>query len=173
MVGHDHLFIKYGNYINIELSMKHENLVKIYHHDTDCYNVVWHGAYLKWFEIGRVDFSQLVGIDFKALDEMGILLPVVDLHCRYKSPARLMDEILITTELKELRTASVSFSHTITNTKTGNVILNAVSTIVTTDINGKLLRKMPEYLYEKYSSATTKTDSIKLSLLDSKNTVMT
>lgn len=132
--------------------MKHENFVKIYHHDTDCYNVVWHGAYLKWFEIGRIELSQLLGIDFITLDEMGILLPVVELNCRYKSPARLMDEICISTELKELRVASVSFSHSITNVKTGNLILNAVSAVVTTDKNGKLLRKMPDYLYEKYNN---------------------
>ena len=132
--------------------MKHENFVKIYHHDTDCYNVVWHGAYLKWFEIGRVELSQLIGIDFITLDKMGILLPVVELNCRYKSPARLLDEICIITELKELRSASITFSHSITNTKSGNTILNALSTIVTTDKDGKLLRKMPDYLYEKYKN---------------------
>ena len=130
--------------------MKHENFVKIYHHDTDCYGVVWHGAYLKWFEIGRVDLSQMVGIDFKVLDEMGILLPVVELNCRYKSPGRLMDELCIITELKELRVASVTFFHTVVNSKTGSILNNAASTVVTTDVNGKLMRKMPDYLYEKY-----------------------
>lgn len=132
--------------------MKHENIVKIYHHDTDCYNVVWHGAYLKWFEIGRIELSQLIDIDFRTLDELGILMPVVELNCRYKSPARLMDKICITTELKELKQASVTFSHTITNIKTGKVLLNASSTVVTTNKDGKLLRKMPDYLYQKYNN---------------------
>jgi acyl-CoA thioester hydrolase len=139
--------------------MKHENLVKIYHHDTDCYNVVWHGAYLKWFEIGRVELSQLIGIDFLKLDQMGILLPVVELNCRYKSPARLMDEICITTELKELKQTSITFSHTIKNIHTGNVVLNATSTLVTTDNKGKLFKKIPDYLYNKYQESITNLDN--------------
>ena len=143
--------------------MKHENLVKIYHHDTDCYNVVWHGAYLKWFEIGRIELSQLIGIDFRTLDEMEILLPVVELNCRYKSPARLLDEIYITTEIKELRPPSVAFSHNITNILTESHILSAVSTIVTTDKNGKLLRKMPPYLYDKYNKVINITNNEVLS----------
>lgn len=135
--------------------MKHINIVKTYHYDTDCYNVVWHGAYLKWFEIGRIELSQMAGIDFKVLDEMGIMMPVVELNCRYKSPGRLLDELSITTELKELKTASVTFSHIIININTGNLILKADSTAVTTNRQGKLFKKMPDYLYKNYKNITT------------------
>ena len=51
--------------------IKHENIVKIYYKDTDCYGIVWHGAYIKWFEVGRVELSHLAGIDFKTLDDNG------------------------------------------------------------------------------------------------------
>jgi len=132
--------------------MKHENIVRIYHKDTDCYGVVWHGAYIKWFEIGRVELSKMAGIDFEKIDEMGILLPVVELNCRYKSPAKLFDEINITTEISKLKQTSIAFSHTITNAKTGKLILNASSTIVTTDRNAKLFKKIPDYLYSKYEA---------------------
>lgn len=133
--------------------MKHENTVKIYYQDTDCYGVVWHGAYIKWLEVGRVELSRQYGICFDELDKMNILLPVVELTCRYKSPARLMDEIVITTELAELKKLSISFAHTIRNKNTDALILTAVSTIVATDLNGKLLRKMPEYLCNSYEKA--------------------
>ena len=132
--------------------MKHENIVKIYYKDTDCYGVVWHGAYIKWFEAGRVELSHLAGIDFKVLDEMGIILPVVELNCRYKSFARVMDELCITTELKELKKIFVTFSHTIRNIKTNNLILTATSTVVVTDKNEKLLKTIPCYLKEKYKN---------------------
>lgn len=130
--------------------MIHNNVIKIYHHDTDCYDIVWHGAYFKWFEIGRIELSELAGIEFKVLDSMNILLPVVAVNCRYKSPARLFDNICISTSLKELRNASVSFSHLIKNIDKNVLILEAETTIVTTGFDGKLIRKMPEYLYDKY-----------------------
>jgi len=131
--------------------MKHENIIKIYHKDTDCYGVVWHGAYIKWFEIGRVELSHLAGIDFKKLDEMAILMPVVELNCRYKSPARLLDELCVTTEIKALKKTSITFSHMMKNIHNNNLILNATTTVVTIDKDGKLLKKMPDFLYEKYS----------------------
>ena len=130
--------------------MKHENIVKIYYKDTDSYGIVWHGAYIKWFEVGRVELSYLAGIDFKTLDNMGILLPVVELNCRYKSPARVMDELLVTTEIKELKQISITFLHTIKNIKTENLILTATTTVVPTDRNGKLMKKMPDYLQSNF-----------------------
>ena len=133
--------------------MKHENIIKIYYTDTDSYGVVWHGAYIKWLEIGRVELSRLAGIDFAVLDEMGILLPVVELNCRYKSSARIFDELSVITELKELRNTSITFSHTIKNIKTNKLILTAASTIVSTDKNGKLFRKIPDYIYKKLNYA--------------------
>jgi acyl-CoA thioester hydrolase len=132
--------------------MKHENIVKVYYNDTDCYGVVWHGAYIKWFEIGRVELSHLAGIDFKMLDDMKLLMPVVELNCRYKSPAKVMDELCISTELKELKKISVTFLHTVRNTASNNLILTASTTIVAIDQNGKLQKNMPEFLYEKYKS---------------------
>lgn len=132
--------------------MEYTSEVKIYHSDTDCYNVVWHGAYIKWLEAGRVEFSEKIGIKFEELDKLNILMPVVDLNIRYKSPAKLFDELEIRTTLKELKRTSVTFGHVITNINSGTVILTADSTVVTTDkVSGKLFRTMPEYLYEKYA----------------------
>jgi len=131
--------------------MDYTSTVKIYHSDTDCYNVVWHGSYAKWLEAGRIEFSEKIGIKFQELEKMNIQLPVVELNIRYKQPARLFDELEIKTTLKELKKTSVTFWHVIKNINTGMVILTATSTIVTTDVNGKLFRTMPEYLYEKYA----------------------
>jgi len=132
--------------------MEYIQNVKIYHSDTDCYNVVWHGAYAKWLEAGRIEFSEKIGIKFEELEKMNIHMPVVELNIRYKHPARLFDELEIITTLKELKKTSVIFEHVITNSNSGMVILTATSTIVTTDTNGKLFRTMPEYLYEKYEN---------------------
>ena len=134
--------------------------VKIYHSDTDCYNVVWHGAYAKWLESGRIEFSEKIGIKFRELEKMNIKLPVVELNIRYKHPSVLFDELEIKTTLKDLKKTSAIFGHEIKNLNTGMVILSAASTIVTTDTNGKLFRLMPQYLYEKYRhSMSAKSDT--------------
>jgi len=130
--------------------MEYIQKVKVYHSDTDCYNVVWHGAYAKWLEVGRIEFSEKIGIKFEELEKMNIHLPVVELNIRYKRPAKLFDELEIKTTLKELKKTSAIFGHEIKNTNSGMVILTATSTIVTTNTEGKLYRVIPQYLYEKY-----------------------
>jgi len=126
--------------------------IKIYHSDTDCYNVVWHGAYLKWLEAGRVEFCEKAGIKFCELEKMHILLPVVDLNIRYKSPALLFDELEIKTYLLELKKTSMVFGHEIFCTNRNILIINASSTIVATQ-EGKLIRKLPSYIYENMETA--------------------
>ncbi|MEZ4573432.1 MAG: hypothetical protein R2857_00650 [Vampirovibrionales bacterium] len=45
--------------------------------DTDCYGVIWHGAYVKWLEMGRVDMLKHLDIDLKQMsDAHDIVFPL-------------------------------------------------------------------------------------------------
>lgn len=131
--------------------MKYVEVIKVYPKHTDCYNVVWHGNYIEWFERGRVNFCDLAGANFKELYDNGILLPVVEMNCRYKASALLMDELVVTTELKELNYSILLFEQTVHNKHTAKELVKAFVKIVSTDINGKMYRKMPDILYEGFS----------------------
>jgi len=124
--------------------------IKVYPGDTDSYGVVWHGAYLKWLERGRIDVLEQMGIMFKKLDEMGILMPVTEINLRYKHFARPYDELLITSSVEEFGKTHVTFYQEIKNSKTGELILHARVTGVTTNREGRLYRTIPDYLRERY-----------------------
>ena len=89
--------------------MKHEFKQKVFYSDTDAYGVVWLGSYLRWLEMGRIELCEKAGYSLTKLYDANITLPVVDLNVRYKSPAKLEEEVLITTELKETSRISMSF----------------------------------------------------------------
>lgn len=133
--------------------MKHTNEVRILYSDTDAYGVVWHGAYVRWLEVGRVELSEMLGIKLEELEKNGITFPVVDMHLRYKSSAWMNERIIIETEVAELKNVSVKFSHTIKEKESGKVRVIADSTIVAIDENGKLFRRMPDYIYNAYENA--------------------
>jgi len=132
--------------------MKHEFSTKIYYADTDSYGVVWHGSYLRWLERGRVDFSQMVGIDIDELHKDGIVLPVIDLNIRYKRSAKINEEITIETTVEEVKSPFVKFSQVIKNKETGKVNVVASVSCVALDENGNMLRKIPDFLAQAYSS---------------------
>ncbi len=131
--------------------MKYIDHVKVYPRHTDCYNVVWQGNYIEWFDQGRINLCEHAGLNFRKLYDNGILLPVVEMNCRYKASAGLMDELVITTELKEVKYTSVQFEQTITNKHTEQELVKAFVRIVSTDLQGKMNRKMPEFLYESFN----------------------
>ena len=66
---------------------------KVYYSDTDAYGVVWHGSYLRWLEMGRIEFGETMGLNLPEQQAQDIVLPVVNLNIRYKASARLNDEV--------------------------------------------------------------------------------
>ena len=62
--------------------MKNIFETNIYYADTDAYGVVWHGAYLRWMEKGRCDFSEALGFNLAELVKQDIALPVANMNDR-------------------------------------------------------------------------------------------
>ena len=89
--------------------MKHIFETKVYYSDTDAYGVVWHGAYLRWLEKGRVDLCDALGLDLVTLKKSDILLPVTNMNVRYKASAKLNDTVIIETRIEKYNSLSVSF----------------------------------------------------------------
>lgn len=123
---------------------------KVYYSDTDSYGVVWHGAYLRWLEMGRVEFCENLGLNLIDLQNQDIVLPVTNLNIKYKSSAKLEDKILIETELTELKSYSVTFKQIIKSKETGKTYVEADVIVVAINNDGKLYRKLPEVLSKKF-----------------------
>ncbi len=126
--------------------MKHKFEQKVYFSDTDAYGVVWHGAYLRWMEIGRVDYCQSVGYSLTELEAKDILLPVSSINIKYKSSAKLEDTVIIETEISEFKGLTATFKQTIKSKDTGNIFITADVVIVAVNKDGKLYRRIPEPL---------------------------
>ena len=133
--------------------MKHIFEQKVFYSDTDAYGVVWHGAYLRWLEMGRVELCEKMGYNLIELSKQDITLPVVNLNVRYKSSAKLNDEMIIETAIQKFNSLSVTFGQKILNKLTGKVFVEALVDIVAIDNNGKLYRKMPKILLEAFEKA--------------------
>ena len=134
--------------------MKYEREVRVLYADTDSYGVVWHGAYTKWFEEGRVGIVEMLGLELEKLEQEHILFPVVEMNVRYKSSAKMNERIIIETEISEVSPLCVTFEHRVTEKTTGTLRTLAKTSIVAINSEtGKLYRKMPDFIYSKFLSA--------------------
>jgi acyl-CoA thioester hydrolase len=88
--------------------------VRVRYAETDQMGIVYYANYLVWFEIGRGELLRSLGLVYSQLEkEHECILPVVSAHCRYRSPARYDDEILIETRPAMLRGTVIKFSYRI------------------------------------------------------------
>jgi acyl-CoA thioester hydrolase len=81
---------------------EHATTVRVRYAETDRMDVVYYGNYAMYFEIGRVEAIRNLGVSYKALEDMGIILPVVELNIKYLRPAKYDDLITIKSQIKEL-----------------------------------------------------------------------
>jgi acyl-CoA thioester hydrolase len=77
--------------------------------------VVYHGSYVPYFEIGRVEWLRNKGVSYKALEESGIALPIVSMHLNYKKPARYDDVLTVSTKLDKHGGVKIEFNCEIRN----------------------------------------------------------
>lgn len=75
--------------------------VRVHYALTDQMGVVYHGRYAEFFEIGRVEALRQLGISYKDLEQLGIIMPVTEMNVRFIRPARYDDLLTIVTTLKE------------------------------------------------------------------------
>ncbi len=83
--------------------------LRVRYQETDQMGVVFHGNYVTWFEIGRTELIRAAGYDYKTIEQHGLLLPVVDLQCRYEQPARYDDQVLVCTRIADFSPIRLAF----------------------------------------------------------------
>jgi acyl-CoA thioester hydrolase len=87
---------------------QHFFVLRVYFEDTDLTGVVYHANYLRFMERARSDMLVAAGIDQRAAHEGGEgAYAIRNLAIKYRTPARLGDELTVISRLIRLRPAAV------------------------------------------------------------------
>ena len=89
-----------------------ETRIRVRYAETDQMGVVYYANYLVWMEVGRVEYCKACGFEYKHMEiEDGVFLAVAEARCRYASPARFDEEVIIRTWAEEANTRMVRFGY--------------------------------------------------------------
>ena len=84
--------------------------VRVYYEDTDASRVVYHAAYVKYFERARTEWLRAMGFSQHALhDELGVVFTVANIELDFLRPGRLDDELEVAVGVEQVRRASITF----------------------------------------------------------------
>jgi acyl-CoA thioester hydrolase len=141
--------IEDGKTKNLKTKIWGETKLRVRYAETDKMGVVYHSNFVIWFEVGRVELLRKLGFQYSEMEaEDNCHIPVVDLRVRYKAPAQYDDEIVVRTEIKNVRSSLLHFSYEIF--RDDNRILLATGETMHIIVNKKLERTA---LPEKYMRA--------------------
>lgn len=86
-------------------------LVRVHWADTDAAGIVWHGNFFRWFEAVEEEMYRALGRPRqRLLEELGVMMPRVDVHARFRSPARPDELLAIGIALSELSERRIAYA---------------------------------------------------------------
>jgi acyl-CoA thioester hydrolase len=113
-----------------------ETRLRVRYVETDQMGVVYHSNFVIWFEVGRVELLRQLGFRYRDMERNDDChIAVVDVRCRYKAPARYDDEIVIRTELKNVRESLLHFGYEIMRADDGALLAEGETTHIVVNRN--------------------------------------
>ena len=124
--------------------------IRVRYAETDQMGVVYYANFFIWFEVGRVELLRQLGFHYKQMEiDDNCHIPVVEANCRYKSPARYDDHLLLETRVLTLRRSVIKFGYRLLRPESDGVPPTLLAEGETTHVTvNRSLRKVP--LPQKY-----------------------
>ncbi len=126
---------------------------RAYYYETDKMGIVHHSNYVRILEESRVDLMTKAGLPFTEVEQMGLMIPVLEVSLQYKFPLRFDDEFEVVPTLTDFNGCKFTVKYEINNLTTGKLALTAQTKHCFTDdklMPVRLKKKFPE-VYEKFS----------------------
>ena len=116
---------------------EHQIKFRVLYSDTDKMGYMYYGQYAKYLEMGRVEALRSLGLSYKAMEDTGVMLPVLDLKLKYIKPLYYDDEVTLTTKVSDMPKTRIYFEYELKNPM-GEITTLAETTLVFIDhLNAK------------------------------------
>ena len=129
-------------YVDIPLTVRYA--------ETDRMGIVHHSNYPVWFEVGRTEFIKQNGISYSEVEGKGILLPLLELKCKFISSSTYEDKIIVRTSIKSYTKTRLNFYYEVFKESNMNSPITTGETVhvwTNTNLRPINLQKYSEDLY--------------------------
>ena len=125
--------------------LKSELFLDVRYYETDQMGIVHHSNYIRYFECGRTAMLKELGLPIERIEDAGVMLPVVSVECRYKTPAVLGDTLRIVTSVDEVPRARLVIRNEVYN-PSDQLVCEGSVTLGFIDSNTRRPVRCPEML---------------------------
>jgi acyl-CoA thioester hydrolase len=122
-----------------------ETTVRVRYGETDQMSYVYYGIYAMYYEVARVESFRQLGVTYKELEAIGVMMPVLENHSKFLAAARYDEILRIVTTIREKPSVRIKFEFEIYNEK--NELINQGETLLAfIDQQTRKPRRPPEKL---------------------------
>lgn len=125
--------------------------IRVYYEDTDAGGIVFYANYLKFMERARTEWLRSLGVEQDTLLEQAIAFVVKQVEMKNHKPARFNDLLSISSQIVELKRASVVFEQSIYN-KNYDLLVSAQIQVACVDIEKMKPQAIPKTILGELSS---------------------
>lgn len=112
--------------------------------------IAHHSNYIVWFEIGRTDLCREMGFPYVEIERRGFLLVVTEVSCRYRTPYRYDDEVVIRTSIAEVLSRRMKFAYELRDASGESVHATGVSSHLWVDRQSRRPVTAPADILRKF-----------------------
>jgi len=127
----------------------HETEVRVRFYEADMWAMGWHGHYVGWFEVGRIELARMFDLMPTHFTELGYVAPIINLNIDYKVMARFDDVVTIRTAVQVPTKAALTFAYEAVRKSDGKLLAKGETTQVLLNDKGELVYIMPEALKDR------------------------
>ncbi len=105
-----------------------ETSVRVRYGETDQMGYVYYGCYAMYYEVARVEALRRLGLTYKEIEGMGIIMPVLENHSRFLLPGKYDELLRIVTTIREKPGVRITFHYDIHNEE--NTLIHQGKTVL-------------------------------------------
>lgn len=124
-----------------------EHKLRVEYHHTDQMGIVHHSNYIKFFEAARTEWLRAVGMTYAEMERRGVMMPIVDVHIKYRQPAYYDEVLSVRVFVDELPMARMIFRYEIRG-EDGRDVASGTTTLGFIDSVTRRPQRAPEWLME-------------------------
>lgn len=93
--------------------MEIKSNIEVRFSDTDLMGIVYHGNYFNYFDIGRTELLEKLGLSYDEMIERKIMMPVLNVECKYIKSITYGDKIELFTSIDKVKGVRIYFKYKI------------------------------------------------------------
>jgi acyl-CoA thioester hydrolase len=124
-----------------------EHKLRVEYHHTDQMGIVHHSNYIKFFEAARTEWLRAAGMTYAEMERRGVMMPIVDVHVKYRQPAYYDEVLSVSVFVDELPMARTIFRYEIRG-EDGRDVASGTTTLGFIDSVTRRPQRAPEWLME-------------------------